>query len=146
MVVDRLDIGCGPHKSPIYIGMDKRNLPGIDIVHDLTDFPLPITECRIRMRMYLVWGCVEPKHRFRLMDELWRIAAKGCVLDIAEMHDCSNKVKHDPAYYSGINEYTFTYFDPDYEKYKVYEPKPWRIIESAANAFDSMQITMEPRK
>jgi SAM-dependent methyltransferase len=37
--VTRLDLGCGENKQPGCIGVDFRNLPGVDIVQDLTLFP-----------------------------------------------------------------------------------------------------------
>lgn len=39
----RLDIGCGANKvGPDWVGMDMQEMPGVDIVHDLTVFPWPI--------------------------------------------------------------------------------------------------------
>jgi len=38
----KLDIGCGWSKRAGFVGMDKRNLPGVDIIHDLEIFPYPI--------------------------------------------------------------------------------------------------------
>lgn len=35
----KLDIGCGGNKQEGFIGMDKRELPGVDIIHDLEVFP-----------------------------------------------------------------------------------------------------------
>ena len=42
--VVNLDIGCGGNKQPGFIGMDKRPLDGVDIVHDLEVFPYPIPD------------------------------------------------------------------------------------------------------
>lgn len=40
----RLDIGCGGNKQPGFVGMDVRDLPGVDIVHDVTMFPWPLPD------------------------------------------------------------------------------------------------------
>lgn len=40
----RLDIGCGGNKQPNFVGMDVRDLPGVDIVHDVTMFPWPLPD------------------------------------------------------------------------------------------------------
>lgn len=41
----RLDIGCGAAKQGAdWIGMDVRDLPGVDIVHDVTMFPWPLPD------------------------------------------------------------------------------------------------------
>ena len=37
-----LDLGCGENKVTNSIGLDNVNLPDVDIVHDLMDFPYPI--------------------------------------------------------------------------------------------------------
>ena len=45
----QLDIGAGANKQPDFVGMDLRPLPGIDIVHDVMDFPWPLPDsCVIR--------------------------------------------------------------------------------------------------
>jgi SAM-dependent methyltransferase len=41
----QLDIGCGATKQgPDYIGMDLRDLPGVDIVHDINMYPWPLPD------------------------------------------------------------------------------------------------------
>ena len=34
-----LDVGCGTAKVNGAIGIDRINLPGVDVVHDLNKFP-----------------------------------------------------------------------------------------------------------
>lgn len=45
-----LDVGCGATKQgPEWVGMDLRELPGVDIVHDVNLFPWPLPdECALR--------------------------------------------------------------------------------------------------
>lgn len=38
----QLDIGCGGNKQPGFIGLDVRDLPGVDIIHDVQRFPWPL--------------------------------------------------------------------------------------------------------
>lgn len=41
----KLDIGCGANKQgPDWVGMDLRPEPGVDIVHNLEQFPYPIPD------------------------------------------------------------------------------------------------------
>jgi hypothetical protein len=35
----RLDIGCGANKQENFVGIDYRDLPGVDIVHNVLKFP-----------------------------------------------------------------------------------------------------------
>lgn len=39
-----LDLGCGLRKRPGAYGVDHRALPGVDLVHDLNQFPYPIED------------------------------------------------------------------------------------------------------
>ena len=40
----QLDVGCGGNKRPGWVGLDIRPLPGVDIVHDIEDFPWPLPD------------------------------------------------------------------------------------------------------
>jgi len=49
LIADRagiqLDIGCGGNKAgPDYVGMDMRDLPGVDIVHNVLTYPWPLED------------------------------------------------------------------------------------------------------
>lgn len=40
----RIDLGSGPNKTPGFIGVDIRAVPGVDVVCDLERFPWPIPD------------------------------------------------------------------------------------------------------
>lgn len=40
----KLDVGCGANKQPGFVGIDYRALPGVDIVHNLEQFPWPLPD------------------------------------------------------------------------------------------------------
>lgn len=40
----RLDVGCGSSKHEGFVGLDARELPGVDIVWDVTRFPWPLPD------------------------------------------------------------------------------------------------------
>ncbi len=143
----KLDVGCSKHKPEGFIGLDCRDLDGVDIVHNIQDFPWPLEDnsCT-EIRMILVWACIEPKFRIKVMDELWRIAQKGCVLTIIETHTLSRFMMHDPIYYTGANEMTFCYFFPAHPKYNTYTPKPWKHIEYDSDYTRTVTVRMEPIK
>ena len=42
-----LDLGCGSLKVEGAVGLDNVSIPGVDIVHDLLDFPSPIEKRRV---------------------------------------------------------------------------------------------------
>lgn len=39
-----LDLGCGANKNEGFVGMDVRKLPGVDIVHNIEQFPYPLPD------------------------------------------------------------------------------------------------------
>jgi hypothetical protein len=143
----KLDVGCGQYKIDGYVGIDQRDIKGVDIVHDICEFPWPIADDSCTdIVMNLVWACIEPKFRIKVMDELWRVAKKGCTLHIRETHTLARTAMHDPVYYSGANEVTFLYFDPRHQKYNVYTPKPWTIKMYESNYTACVAVEMEPIK
>ena len=143
----KLDVCCGKHKKEDWIGLDLRDFDCVDIVHNVQSFPFPLKDnsC-VEIQMLLSWSCIEPKYRIMLMNEFWRIAKKGCILRIRECHTNSHFMMHDPIYYTGANEITFTYFDPKYAKYNCYEPKPWKILDYFSDSKSVVDIKMEPIK
>lgn len=39
-----IDLGCGLSKETGFIGVDNVPLPGVDVVHDLLEFPYPFDD------------------------------------------------------------------------------------------------------
>jgi len=131
----RLDIGCGASKQEGFIGLDVRDLPGVDIVHDVEEYPWPLPdECvLLAVCSHLVEHINPARFGFiRFMDELWRIMKPGGEIAIATPHGSSQGYLQDPTHCNAINETTWAYFDPLENRtggqlYSIYQPKPWRI-------------------
>ena len=47
----RLDIGCGANKQSGFVGMDMRDLPGVDIVWNWNNFPWPLPNGSVLVAM-----------------------------------------------------------------------------------------------
>ena len=45
----KLDIGCGANKQEGFVGIDIRELPGVDIVHNIEQFPWPLPDKSVSM-------------------------------------------------------------------------------------------------
>lgn len=146
----RLDVGCGINKQKGFIGMDMFKHAKVDIVHDIQKFPWPVPkDVCFQILLSHVWEHIEPKYRFKLMDELWMICRYDGQLLISCPHAGSMLEAAHPAHYMCPNESTFTFFDPDYYlwhacSYK--KPLPWKIITIRANITGNIEIIMEPRK
>jgi predicted SAM-dependent methyltransferase len=124
----KLDLGCGASKQEGFTGMDIRKLPGVDIVHNIEEFPWPIKRnaCTIIIASHLVEH-IEPRYSIQFMDECWRIMTPGGTLCIATPYPGSRGYWQDPTHKQGWSEVTFQYFDPKFPLYQIYQPKPWMI-------------------
>jgi len=146
----RLDVGCGINKQKGFLGLDIMPHPNVDIVHDIQIFPWPIPkDSCFQILCSHVWEHIEPKYRFPLMDELWRICRYDGQLLIACPHHGTFLEAAHPAHYMCPNEGTFQFFDPDYPfwhacSYK--KPLPWKITRNAPNLTGCIEIILEPRK
>jgi len=126
----RLDIGCGEQKQPGFVGYDRQALPGVEIVHDWNVFPWPLPDgCVLTAIASHVIEHVSPidGHFIRWMDELWRVCKAGAEVAIAFPHGSSQRYLQDPTHCGAHNEDTFFYFDPRYNHYLFYRPKPWLV-------------------
>lgn len=142
-----LDVGCGEHATPGYVRMDKRALPGIDVVHDLEVFPYPIPDnACFRILLSHVFEHIEPKYRIQMMDELWRIMRHGGQLLVSAPYWQSIGAHQDPTHYPCPNEATFTYFDPRFPLYQVYRPRPWVLTRNAYRMTGNVEVVLEAVK
>jgi predicted SAM-dependent methyltransferase len=125
-----LDIGCGSNKQDGYVGMDIRRLPGVDIVHNLEDFPYPLPDkCCLNVMASHIVEHIKPWFTIPLFDEIWRITKPGGKFAISTPYAGSFGFWQDPTHCNGFNQATFQYFDPDYPLYGIYKPKPWKIMK-----------------
>lgn len=146
----RLDIGCGQFKQKGFLGMDIERHPNIDITHDVQKFPWPVPDDSCyQILMSHVWEHIEPKYRFRVMDELWRICRHDGQLLLSAPHAGSYLEAAHPAHYMCPNEATFQFFDPDYQLYHAAgykKPLPWKIVRNLHNLGGCIEVILEPRK
>lgn len=155
----RLDIGCGEHKQPNFVGMDVQLLPGVDIVHDVNIHPWPLPdECAVvAMCSHLVEHI--PTTAFRpdghtwfpfveFMDEVWRVLKVGGQFAVSCPHGWSPGQLQDPTHCHALNENTWSYFDPEaYDGilYSFYKPKPWKIENLFWDISSNMEVILRKR-
>jgi len=145
----RLDVGAGFNVQKGWIGLDIQKLPGVDIVHDIQKIPWPVpSNSCFQVLLSHCWEHIEPKYRFAVMDELWRIIQPDGQLLISCPYAGTYLDAAHPAHYGCPNELTFTFFDPDYA-YFVHAPigtKPWKIVRNMPNPVGCIEVILEPRK
>ena len=138
-----LDVGCGFHKNAGYIGMDKREVAGVDIVHDAEILPWPLDDesCSV-IAMSHVIEHIKPWLQIDVINECWRILEPGGVLAIATPYATSFGYSQDPTHISPWNEATPTYFFPGKPLYEVYKPKPWKEERLYWDVKTSLEVVM----
>jgi len=133
-----LDIGCGENKQQGFLGMDKRQLDGVDVVQDLESFPYPFEDasCLVIKGSHIVEH-IKPWLMIDFMNELWRIMKNDGQLLFSHPYGVNSLFVQDPTHCNPCNEITWTYFDPRQPLYNIYKPKPWMI----ADGFPAWQAT-----
>lgn len=138
-----LDLGCKSRKEPNFVGMDWRDHPGVDIVHNLEVFPYPLDEnsC-LTIKCAHVIEHIKPWLVLEFMDELWRLLLPNGQLAISAPYAGSPGFLQDPTHCCMVTERTWQLFDPNFPLYKQYEPKPWHIEYSAYKPDGNIEAIM----
>lgn len=144
-----LDFGCGELKQgPHWTGMDKRKLPGVDIVHDLEKIPYPFEDESVMTCIAShVLEHLNPKLTIDIFNEMWRIMKVGGQWVIAVPYAGSHGYHQDPTHCNPFNETTFEYFDPEVNPvlYNIYKPKPWKLARCDYQVTGNMEVVLEKR-
>ena len=152
----KLNLGCGRDIQEGFINLDKQELKGVDVVHDVEQFPYPFEDNsmdHINATMILEHIC--PKNFIPIMNECWRILQAGKTMFIGVPIAGAWLDFQDPTHCNHIGECTMRYFDPAYPEYAFYSPKPWCIRKQAREVckkgewinipIDCLEITLEKR-
>jgi hypothetical protein len=141
-----LDLGCGGHKEPRAIGMDKRVLPGVDIVHDLETFPWPLPDavCYRILASHIVEH-LKPWLMIDILNEAWRVMKDDGQLLIATPYAGSPRFWQDPTHIHGWMEATAQYFDCQAPLWDVYQPKCWKIEMNQWSSVGDLNVILAKR-
>lgn len=124
----KLDLGCGPSKQPDFLGIDTRPLPGVDILHDLEQFPWPLPDACARVVLLShFWEHLKPWLTLRFMAELHRVCEDGAVVLINGPYANEFRFVQDPTHCNPSNEATFCYWDNQNPLWHVYKPPVFHL-------------------
>lgn len=121
----KLDLGCGTSKKSGYTGVDTLNLPGVDVQHDLNQFPYPFQDNEVGE----VWMDNVLEHLdnpLKVVEEIHRICANDAQVCIAVPYFRSFYAVIDPTHRNFFSAQWFNYFDPAHlfhQKYRYSEAK-----------------------
>ena len=113
LTLNILDIGCGNHKWPGSIGLDIVPLAGVDIVHDLNQFPYPFSNDTFDLvRVIHVIEHIQsiPK----TMEEIHRITRHGGEVIIETPHYTDISSWQDPSHLWHLSTRSFHFFGAEH--------------------------------
>jgi SAM-dependent methyltransferase len=110
----RLNLGCGTDIRPGYVNLDSVALPGVDVVHDIAELPLPFDDATFDE--VLCRSILEHLDYIPVLRDLHRILAPGGRLVVVGPHFTARNVYVDPTHRTAFSIETFQFFvrDGDY--------------------------------
>jgi predicted SAM-dependent methyltransferase len=108
-----LDIGCGAHKQPGTVGIDRRPVKGVDVVCDF-ERGLPFRDGTVAAA-FSIHSIEHMRDLVTFMEELYRVCAAGARITIKTPYYTSRKAFVDPTHVRFMTEESFEYFKhPNY--------------------------------
>lgn len=118
-MVKKLRLGCGTDTDPEWVNLDHLKMPGVDVVHDLENYPWPFFD--EEFDAVLAKDVLEHlTNLVKAMKEIHRITKPGAKIIITMPHYSSYSVWLDPTHYRPVSYDTLTYFCKD-KKSNFYE-------------------------
>ncbi len=138
----RLDIGCGLHKVPGAIGMDRSPNTVADLIHDLESIPYPF----VRNTFDEVTGRHVIEHvgdLLGLVEEIHRITKPGGIIRFLAPHYTNPDWATDPTHRIHLNSFSFRCFtdhEPLFPFYTEVRLKPRRIYVTLLNLWRALGV------
>lgn len=107
-MTQRLNLGCGTDIRPGWINLDKAPLPGVDVVHDLQQVPLPFSAAQFEH--VCAKDVLEHVDYVPLLRDLHRVLKPGGTLEIQVPHFTSADNYIDPTHIRRFSIRTFEFF------------------------------------
>ena len=115
-----LDVGCGPYKLDGAIGIDMFALPGVDVVHNLEDYPWPFSDNHFE-HIVCRHSLSHLNSFVGAMAELHRICKPDGVIEILAPHYASDNFNTDPTHRTALGYRSMNYFCDNVPfKYRYY--------------------------
>jgi len=108
----KLNLGCGSYSKQGYVNLDATNLPGVDVVHDLNQYPYPFDDDEFE-EVFCYHVLEHLDDIVRPLEEIWRITRNGAriIIEVPSFPGIGAVV--DPTHKSFYTFGTFDYFTED---------------------------------
>jgi hypothetical protein len=107
-----LDVGCGANKSPGALGIDCRQLPAVDVIHDLDVHPWPLAadSFDVIICRHIIEHMADVR---RFLNEVHRVGSNGAAVHIETPHFSSLESWADPSHRQHLSARSFEFFTAD---------------------------------
>lgn len=133
---DRLNLGCGTDIRPGFVNLDSAPLPGVDVVHDLNELPLPLDDAS-----FVEVVCQDVLEHLpdypALLGEVHRVLRPGGRVVVRSPHFTSRGVWLDPTHRTSFSIDTLRFFvaGDSYSERSYYFPFKFSRVESTRIVF-----------
>ncbi len=110
-----LDVGCGTSKSENAVGLDFYDLPGVDVVHDLNQYPWPF-EVGTFDEVHILDVLEHLDQPIRAMEEIYRVLKLGGEIYIRVVPWNHYYAFSDPTHKWFFAEKYFDFFTPSTQR------------------------------
>jgi|SRR6218665_529806 len=107
----KLNLGCGHDIRTGFVNLDSAALPGIDVVHNIENLPLPFEE--ETFDFVLCQDVLEHTEYIPVLKDIYRILKKGGVVEIRVPHFTSVNNFRDPTHKKMFSVFLFEMFVKD---------------------------------
>jgi SAM-dependent methyltransferase len=120
-----LDVGCGIHKQPGAIGIDRNPASRADVLCDLNRTPYPFADSSFD-RVLAIHLIEHVDDVIGAMEEFHRLVLPGGRVHIITPHYTDFSSFCDPTHKSHLNSFSFRYFGPDHGGFGYYSKAKFR--------------------
>jgi len=122
-----LDVGCGIHKQPGALGIDRNPASRADVLCDLDRFPYPFRDNSFD-RLLAIHVIEHVADVIATMEEFYRLVRPGGTVRIETPHYTDFSSFCDPTHRWHLNSFSFRYFGPDNAGFGYYSNARFREV------------------
>ncbi len=109
----RIDLACGQHKRPNFVGVDIAKTDAVEVVHDLNVYPYPFKDNSV-FEIYCGHFIEHVADIKKFMEECYRILNNQAVMLILAPYYSAVGAVQDFTHVRSISEMTFVYFNQEW--------------------------------